>query len=62
MSDIIGKSLPPGFIIDACRCIEHRCNTLYDSISVSVEPESLKRLRSGSPLDNDVEMVSYHIK
>jgi hypothetical protein len=51
----VTRNAPPGFILDACACLAQLGSGIDES--VVVQPETLKRLRSGRGTSDDVEQV-----
>jgi hypothetical protein len=50
----VTRNAPPGFILDACACLAQLGSGIDESV---VQPETLKRLRSGRGTSDDVERV-----
>ena len=55
--DVVERASPPGFIVDACRCIELCLTGGNLSETVRVDPELLRKLRSGRGTMSEIETV-----
>jgi hypothetical protein len=50
----VTRNAPPGFILDACSCLAQLSSGGEDT---GVQPETLRRLRSGRGTSDDVDQV-----
>jgi hypothetical protein len=50
----VTRNAPPGFILDACACLAQFGSGSDEPV---VQPETLKRLRSGRGTSDDVDQV-----
>lgn len=53
----VARNAPPPFVLDVCACLEAVLSPTTCALEVEVQPEALRRLRTGRGKPEDEEMV-----